>query len=240
MHGRLFNSIFVVRNHSNFRIGGFMIKQLTFILFLIFSGVALNAQTQDQTPSQTGRDFTINVPESKVEFFVGSSDGDVNGVFKTWTGKLSQTTGGVPESAKLGFEVTADSMSTGSGLKDRMVKGKDFFYVKDFPMVTFISTKVVPSADPNKFQVQGNFTLRGVTKPVVLQVTLDRDGKGGGQVYADLSFDRREFGMTKSIPFVRVSDSVRVRVDLSIAPTPVAAAAERYSWAKLVRITVNN
>jgi polyisoprenoid-binding protein YceI len=193
-----------------------------------------------QTPARTGREFTINVPESKVKFFVGSSAGDVNGVFKTWTGKLSQATAGVPESATLSLEVTADSMSTGSGLKDKMVKGKDFFYVQDFPTVSFTSTKVIPSDDPNKFQVQGDFTLRGVTKPVVLQVTLDRDSKGGGEVYGDLSFDRREFGMTKSVPFVRVGDSVRVRLDLSIAPTPGAASTERYSWAKLVRVTVNN
>lgn len=212
-----------------------MSRRLTFILFLILSGVALNAQT----PVKAGRNFTINVPNSKVEFFVGSSDGDVNGVFKAWTGELSQATAGVPESATLNLKVTADSLSTGSGLKDRMVKGKDFFCVKDFPTVTFTSTKVIPSGDPNKFQVQGNFTLRGVTKPVVLQVTLDPDGKGGGQIYADLAFDRREFGMTKSVPFVRVSDSVRVRVDLHFAPTPAAAATERYSWAKLVRITVN-
>jgi polyisoprenoid-binding protein YceI len=206
------------------------------ILFLILCSVALNAQSL----AKTARNFTINVPESKVEFFVGSSDGDVNGVFKAWTGELSQATAGVPESATLSLKVTADSMSTGSGLKDRMVKGKDFFYVKDFPTVTFTSTKVIPSSDPNKFQVQGDFTLRGVTKPVVLQVTLDRDNKGGGQVYADLSFDRRDFGMTKSVPGVRVSDSVRVRVDLYVAPTPVAAATERYSWAKLIRITINN
>jgi polyisoprenoid-binding protein YceI len=213
-----------------------MSRKLTLILFLILSGVALDAQT----PAKAGRNFAINIPESKVEFFVGSSAGDVNGVFKTWTGKLSQATAGVPESATLSLEVTADSMSTGSGFKDKMVKGKDFFYVKNFHTVSFTSTKVIPSGDPNKFQVQGNFTLRGVTKPVVLQVTLNRDGKGGGQIYADLSFDRREFGMTKSVPFVRVSDSVRVRVDLYVAPTPpVAAATEKYSWAKLIRIKVD-
>jgi polyisoprenoid-binding protein YceI len=213
-----------------------MNRKWTLALFMIFYGIALNAQM----PAKSGREFTINVPESKVEFFVGSSAGDVNGVFKTWTGKLHQATPGVPESATLSLEVTAASMSTGSGLKDKMVKGKDFFYAKDFPTVTFTSSKVIPSSDSNKFQVQGDFTLRGVTKPVVLQVTLDRDSKGGGQVYADLSFDRRDFGMTKSVPFVRVSDSVRVRVDLDVAPTPVSATTEKYSWAKLVRITVNN
>jgi polyisoprenoid-binding protein YceI len=236
MRTRVFKPVFVMRIWTDIRIGDFMSRRLTLILFLILSGVALNAQT----PGKAGRNFTINIPESKVEFFVGSSAGDVNGVFKTWTGKLSQAAAGVPESATLSLEVTANSMSTGNGLKDKMVKGKDFFYVKDFPTVSFTSSKVIPSSDPNKFQVQGDFTLRGVTKPVVLQVTLDRDNKGGGQVYADLSFDRRDFGMTKSVPFVRVSDSVRVRVDLYVAPTPVAATNEHYSWAKLVRITVNN
>jgi polyisoprenoid-binding protein YceI len=111
-------------------------------------------------------------------------------------------------------------MTTGSGMKDKMVKGKDFFFVKNYPTVRLTSTKVIPSSDPNKFQVQADFTLHGVTKPVTLQVTLDRDSKGGGQIYGDLSFDRRDFGMTHSVPFVRVSDSVRVRLDLYVMEKP--------------------
>ncbi len=235
MRANFSNSDLAMHISTDFRTGDLMSRKLTLILLLILSGVALNAQT----PAQGPRTFTINVPESKVEFYVGSSAGDVNGVFNTWTGNLSQNTPGVPETATLSLDVTAASLSTGSGLKDKMIKGKDFFYVQDFPDVTFKSSKVIPSGDPNKFQVQGDFTLRGVTKLVVLQVTLDRDNKGGGQIYADLSFDRRDFGMTKSVPFVRVGDSVRVRLDLSIAPAPVAAASDRYSWSKLVRVTVN-
>jgi polyisoprenoid-binding protein YceI len=73
---------------------------------------------------------------------------------------------------------------------------------------------------------QGDFTLRGVTKPVTLQVTLDCDSKGGGQVYADLSFDRRDFGMTHNVPFVRVGDSVRVRMDLYVVAKPAADSAK--------------
>src|SRR4029077_2472394 len=159
MYTQSYKSICARRTWTNSRIGGFMSGRLTLILFLILSGVALSAQT----PAKTGRDFTINIPESKVEFFVGSSAGDVNGVFKPWPEKLRQAAPGVPESATLSLEVTAASMSTGSGLKDKVVKGKDFFYVQDFPSVSFNSTKVIPSDDPNKFQVEGNFTLRGVT-----------------------------------------------------------------------------
>jgi hypothetical protein len=94
---------------------------------------------------------------------------------------------------------------------------------EQFGTVSFTSTKVVPAADPNKFQVEGDFTLRGFTRPVTLQVTLDRDGKGGGQIFADLAFDRRDFGMTQSVPVVHVGDSVRVRLDISFALKTLAA-----------------
>jgi hypothetical protein len=57
-------------------------------------------------------------------------------------------------------------------------------------------------------------------KRIVLQVTLARDAKGDGQVYADLSFDRRDFGMTENIPFARISDSIRARMDLYVKPKP--------------------
>lgn len=212
-----------------------MTGRVTLILFLILLSVVSKAQT---TP-QTGRDFAINVPDSNVELFVSSSAGDVNGVFNTWTGAFHQASAGVPESATLSLSVKADSMSTGSELKDKIVKGKAFLYVHHFPTVSFVSTMVIPSGALNTFQIQGNFTLRGATKPVVLQLTLDRDGKGGGQVYADLSFDPREFEMPESVPPARVSDPVRVRLNLHFTPAPVAGVKERYSWAKAVRITTN-
>lgn len=198
-----------------------MRRTLTMTLVLILSGIPLGTQT----PGKPAREFTIDVPESRIEFFVASSAGDVNGTFKSWTGKFNVANPSVPESATLSLEISAPSMTTGDGAKDKMIKGKDFFYAKEYPTVSFTSTKVIPSSDPNKFQVQGDFTLRGVTKSVTLQVTLDRDHKGGGQIYADLSFDRRDFGMTHSVPLVRVGDSVRVRLDLYVVAKAVANSA---------------
>jgi polyisoprenoid-binding protein YceI len=191
-----------------------MKRILAMILFLIFSGVLGDAQT----PGKAAKQYAIDVPESRVEFYVSSSDGEVYGTFASWTGQLKMGAPGHPEVATLDIDVSTPSMTTGSGMKNNIIKGKDFFYVEKYPSITFTSTKVIPSGDPNKFQVQGDFTLRGVTKPVTLQVTLDRDTKGGGQIYADLSFDRRDFDMTKNMWFVRVGDSVRVRMDLYVVP----------------------
>jgi polyisoprenoid-binding protein YceI len=110
-------------------------------------------------------------------------------------------------------------MTTGSHAKDNIIKAEKFFFVKQFPSITFASRKAIPSADPAKFQLQGDFTLHGVTKPVTIQVTLDPEGQGRGQIYGDLSFDRRDFGMTHNMPFNRVSDTVRVRIDLAVEPS---------------------
>jgi polyisoprenoid-binding protein YceI len=121
---------------------------------------------------------TIDMPESRIEFYVSSSDGEVCGTFASWTGQLQVGAAGHPEVSTLNLEVSTISMTTGSGMKDDIIKGKDFFYVEKYPSITFTSTKVVPSGDPNRFQVQGEFTLRGVTKPVTLQMTRARHERG--------------------------------------------------------------
>lgn len=187
-------------------------------LVVAFLLLGFGAISYAQTPSQAGREFVIDVPNSKVEFFVGSSAGDVNGVFSSWNGRLYVATPGVPESATLSLEIAAASMTTGSAIKDKMVKGPRFFDVDNYPTISFASTSVLPSGDPNQFQLQGNLTLRGVTKPVVFQVTLVRNGRGGGRITADLSFDRRDFGMTQNVPLVRVDHSVTVKVNLHVQP----------------------
>jgi polyisoprenoid-binding protein YceI len=191
-------------------------------LFLSLPGSFASAQS----PVNPAPQFTIDVPESRIEFYVGSSVGDVNGVFKSWKGQFNVASPGNPETATLSLVISGRSMTTGGGVKDRIIKGKDFFYVQKFPTVSFNSTKAIPSNDPKKFQLQGELTLRGVTKPVTLQVSLDRYGKGNGQIYADLSFDRREFGMTHNALFVRVRDSVRVRMDLDIVQEQAASAKQ--------------
>jgi polyisoprenoid-binding protein YceI len=197
-------------------------KKVTIIgLLLGLSGVFASAQS----PSNPVHKLTIEVPESRIEFYVGSSAGDVNGVFKSWKCKFDMSRGN-PERATLSLAISARSMTTGSRVKDNIIKGTKFFYVQKFPTVSFTSTKVITSTDPRSFQLQGDLTLRGVTKPATLQVNLDRYSKGNGQIYADLSFDRRDFGMTHNVPFVRVRDSVRVRMDLYVLQQPATSVAK--------------
>jgi polyisoprenoid-binding protein YceI len=80
-------------------------------------------------------------------------------------------------------------------------------------LITFQSKKIVQTG-PDTFDVQGDFTIRGVTKPETLLFTVSGKGTGSGEIKGTMAFDRKEFGMNSGIPFIRIADRVEVTVDL--------------------------
>ena len=155
--------------------------------------------------------FVITPETSKVTFFVKASVA-LEGTFEKWDATLTFTS---PElsTGVLTVKIQADSVNTGSGMKDGKLKSKDFFDVKKDPLITFKSTKIVQSG-PNTFDVAGNFTIRGVTKPETLTLTLNREGEGSGEVKGTMAFDRKDYGMDSGIPFIKIADRVEVTVNL--------------------------
>jgi polyisoprenoid-binding protein YceI len=113
----------------------------------------------------------------------------------------------------LDVKIQAASVNTGSGMKDGKLKGKDFFDVKDDPLITFHSTKIV-QIGPNTFDVPGTFTIRGVSKAETLNLTISGKGTGSGEVTGTMAFDRKEYGMNSGIPFIKIADRIEVNVDL--------------------------
>jgi polyisoprenoid-binding protein YceI len=159
--------------------------------------------------------FTVTPEESDVKFFVKASVA-IEGKFNKWEATLTfpstDATSGV-----LDIKIYADSVNTGSGMKDNKLKSKDFFNAKDDPYIMFDSTKVVQTR-PITFDVQGTFTIRGVSKPETLTLTIDpkSKGTGNGQVKGTMAFDRKEFGMNSGIPFIKIADRVQVDVALQV------------------------
>ena len=159
--------------------------------------------------------FTVTPEESDVKFFVKASVA-IEGKFNKWEATLTfpstDATSGV-----LDIKIYADSVNTGSGMKDNKLKSKDFFNAKDDQYIMFDSTKVVQTS-PITFDVQGTFTIRGVSKPETLTLTIDpkSKGTGNGQVKGTMAFDRKEFGMNSGIPFIKIADRVQVDVALQV------------------------
>ena len=103
-------------------------------------------------------------------------------------------------------------------MKDGKLKSKDFFDVKQNPLITFVSKKLVQTG-PNTFVLAGDFTIRGVTKTEMLTLTVSRKGSGQGSIKGTMAFDRKDFGMNNGIPFVKISDRVEVTVNLKVRKT---------------------
>ncbi|RNF81944.1 YceI family protein [Montanilutibacter psychrotolerans] len=98
---------------------------------------------------------------------------------------------------------------------DEHLRSADFFDAEKFPTITFASTSV-EAAGEGKLKVAGDLTVHGVTKPVVLDVTINKIGEHAMAKRAAAGFDatttikRSDFGVGKYAP--NVSDEVIIRI----------------------------
>ena len=179
------------------------------VLFL-FASLLSSSVTQAQDAAGVPV-FAISQTDSTIQFAVSASI-PIAGTFDKWNAALTFKSPDVT-SAALDVEIQAASVNTGSGLKDSKLKSGDFFDVDNNPLITFKSTKIVQTG-ANTFEMDGNFTIRGVTKPEKLTLTVSGRGTGSGTIKGTMAFDRKDYGMNSGIPFIRIADRVEVTVDL--------------------------
>src|ERR1700693_3198682 len=182
-----------------------MMLKFSKILCLVAS-IALPSLGKAQVPV-----FVVTPEDSSIKFFVKASVA-IGGTFDKWDATLTFTSPDVT-TAVLDLKIQADSVNTGSGMKDGKLKSKDFFDVKQNPLITFLSKKIVQTG-PDTFEVDGDVTIRGVTKAESLTLTLSGKGTGSGAVKGTMAFDRKDYGMNSGIPFIKIADRVEVSVDL--------------------------
>ncbi len=173
-------------------------------VFCLVASITLPSLSKAQVPV-----FVVTPEDSSINFFVKASVA-IGGSFDKWDATLTVTSPDVT-TAVLDVKIQADSVNTGSGMKDGKLKGKDFFDVKESPLITFLSKKVVQTG-PDTFDVFGDFTIRGVTKPERLTLALSGKGTGTGNIKGTLAFDRKDYGMNSGIPFIKIANRVEVTV----------------------------
>lgn len=97
--------------------------------------------------------------------------------------------------------IDAASINTGNDQRDDHIRSEDFLDVQNHPQIRFISTGIYASGD--NFALRGNLTLRGITRPITLEVELTGfgpDAFGGTRAgfSARGSVDRKDFGVSFS------------------------------------------
>ena len=152
-----------------------------------------------QPPAPTIAQWRIDASHTSVGFAVrhmmistvrghfGAVDGTVRADPNDWT------------RSSIEVSIQADSIDTREEKRDAHLRSADFFDAEKYPTITFKSTRI-EAAGSNRYRVTGDLTIRGVTKPVTLDVTDEGRGKDpwGGEragFSASGTVDRLEFGL---------------------------------------------
>ena len=161
-------------------------------------------------------------------------------VFTTVRGSFSDFAGGVDvegddnTQAKGRFVVQTASISTGDAKRDDHLRSADFFDAATYPTITFVPTSIVAQGS-ERYQVTGDLTMRDVTKPIVLDVTVegrhakDAFGKQRIAVSATGSLNRKEWGLNWNMALetggVLVSEQIKLEIEAAFVAEAVVTAA---------------
>ncbi len=123
----------------------------------------------------------------------------VTGSFRTFQGK-AVTDGDGFENAKVSVSIDVKSIDTNQANRDGHLQNGDFFSADEFPQILFESTAFT-KIEGSDYQLTGDLTLRGVTKPVELHVEYGgSENNGHGVIKHGFEvtgiINRKEFGMT--------------------------------------------
>ena len=179
------------------------VKVFALVLTLVVAGSA----------AQAAEKLSIGADHRTIDFAIGNSKiFRTTGSFKSWQGFVNVDDAEVPNST---VEVVVNTVSLQmlDTQQTAMLKDSDFFDVEKFPKMTFESKKIERTGQ-NAFKVEGDITLRGITRPMTLDVTVAdrRPNAPAGARYARFrgigTLKRSQFGMTKYVDMV--GDTVEI------------------------------
>ncbi|MCB1188203.1 YceI family protein [bacterium] len=162
-------------------------------LLLVFGAMATMSSTA------SAAEYKIDPVHSSVVFRIRHmSAAPVFGRFNTKSGTINFDKQNPGNSS---IEITVDpaSVDTGNTKRDEHVSSPDFLSVKEFPSMSFKSTSVSMESN-NLWKVEGNLTVKGVTKPITLDVKYSQGEGAEGVVihgfYTEFTIRRRDFNIT--------------------------------------------
>jgi polyisoprenoid-binding protein YceI len=175
--------------------------------------------------SPATRIYQIDKAHSEAIFQVRHLLSKVRGRFSDFEGTI-EFDEQRPEASKVAFTVHTKSIDTNEPDRDAHLRSADFFAAEEFPTLTFRSTGITRRGE-NQYDVAGDLTIRGTTKPIVLPVEYlgkAKDPWGNDKVAfeAEIVLNRKEFGLNWNAALEAggflVGDEVRVTISIQAAP----------------------
>jgi polyisoprenoid-binding protein YceI len=187
-------------------------------------------------PVQAAEMYQFDKAHTTVGFQVRHIYTNVSGKFTDFTGTI-QVDRAKPESSTVDFTIQATSIDTSETRRDQHLRSADFFDVANNPTITFKSTSIKANGK-DSWLVTGDFTMHGVTKSIVLPVTLLGEGKDpmGNEkmgLETGLTLNRKDYGLNWNRALetggVLVGDEVKVQIAIEAnkAKPPQPAPASK-------------
>jgi polyisoprenoid-binding protein YceI len=180
------------------------------ILAMAAPGMLAQSSTWKADPNHSEVDFSItHMSIASVHGRLGAIDATV--VFNDQD--VTQST--------VKATIHMDGIDTGVAPRDKDLKGPNYFDVDHFSTATFTSTSVTKGG--SGLQVNGNLTIKGVTKPVVLDVEGPKGPVTGMDKKQHVGFEatttvkRSDFGIAASMPTAALSDDVKITIAMDLA-----------------------
>lgn len=178
----------------------------------------MSVTTRTVLPTGT---WTVDPAHSNVEFSAKHLGiATVRGAFNEFEGTFEV---GEDGSAKARGAVEVVSIDTNEDQRDTHLRSEDFFHAEVHPQLSFESTEI-RAVDEDAFLIHGDLTMRGVTRPIVLEAELqgtEIDPWGNERVALEArgQLNRREWGMTFNQALgsgnMLVSDKIKLSLDIS-------------------------
>ena len=170
---------------------------------LFCAALALGALAQDQAPACAATNWRIDPARTHIAFAIDAVGYPrTHGQFRQFAGRISVDFAH-PDRSSVSFHVQSRSVDVGSASFDDYLRSDAFLNSTRFPSIDFVSHSV-SKVDDHTVRVNGQLTLLGVTRPLTVDVAVERE-PGGGQRLAFLAktnIDRLEFGMNSGFPLV--------------------------------------
>jgi polyisoprenoid-binding protein YceI len=178
--------------------------------------------------------WSFDLAHSSVEFTVRHLlVSKVRGRFTKWSGTLRYDDKN-PAASSVEVSIDVASVDTHEPQRDAHLRSADFFEAEKHPQITFKSTRVEKKAD-GELALAGDLTIRGVTRPVVLDVELggrvkDPWGNDRAGFAAKLAIDRKDFGVswnqTLDVGGLALSDKVDIAIEIEATRVVDAVAVQ--------------
>jgi polyisoprenoid-binding protein YceI len=169
------------------------------------------------TTAVTTGTWTIDPTHTEIGFTVRHLMSKVRGKFETFEGTVVAAED--LASSSVTVEVDLSSINTGTADRDAHLRSGDFFEVETHPKMTFVSTGITQDGDD--YVLAGDLTIKGVTRPIELDVELLGEGGdpwGGTRVGVEAKgeISRKEFGIDFNIPVsgdkVMIGDKIKLQI----------------------------